>query len=53
MSGISSYSDWMSQLPVELHHIPMFNLAIPGKQAKPSRVWDEAPKNEVFYCQMV
>ncbi|XP_056913085.1 PI-PLC X domain-containing protein 1-like isoform X2 [Takifugu flavidus] len=30
MSAISSYSDWMSQLPVELHNIPLFNLAIPG-----------------------
>lgn len=35
MSVISSYSDWMSQLPAELHNIPLFNLAIPGKQVKP------------------
>lgn len=34
MSVISSYSDWMSQLPAELHNIPLFNLAIPGKQVK-------------------
>ncbi|KAK2820938.1 hypothetical protein Q5P01_023897 [Channa striata] len=24
------YRDWMSQLPPELHNIPLFNLAIPG-----------------------
>lgn len=34
MSAISSYSDWMSQLPVELYNIPLFNLTIPGKQRK-------------------
>lgn len=34
MAVISSYSDWMSQLPVELHDIPLFNLAIPGKKVK-------------------
>ncbi|XP_059181305.1 PI-PLC X domain-containing protein 1-like [Centropristis striata] len=27
---VTSYSDWMSQLPPELHNIPLFNLAIPG-----------------------
>ncbi|XP_067344061.1 PI-PLC X domain-containing protein 1-like [Channa argus] len=26
----TSYCDWMSQLPPELHDIPLFNLAIPG-----------------------
>lgn len=32
--GVSGYSDWMSQLPAELHNIPLFNLAIPGKKLK-------------------
>ncbi|XP_068439928.1 PI-PLC X domain-containing protein 1-like [Clinocottus analis] len=27
---ITSYCDWMSQLPVELHDIPLYDLAIPG-----------------------
>ncbi|XP_041819227.1 PI-PLC X domain-containing protein 1-like [Chelmon rostratus] len=27
---VTSYSDWMSQLPAELHSIPLYNLAIPG-----------------------
>ncbi|XP_030255566.1 PI-PLC X domain-containing protein 1-like isoform X2 [Sparus aurata] len=27
---VTSYCDWMSQLPPELHNIPLFNLAIPG-----------------------
>ncbi|XP_073346264.1 PI-PLC X domain-containing protein 1-like [Pagrus major] len=27
---VASYCDWMSQLPAELHNIPLFNLAIPG-----------------------
>lgn len=27
---VTSYCDWMSQLPPELHSIPLFNLAIPG-----------------------
>ncbi|XP_076616842.1 PI-PLC X domain-containing protein 1-like isoform X2 [Chaetodon auriga] len=27
---VTSYSDWMSQLPPELHSIPLFHLAIPG-----------------------
>lgn len=29
---INSYSDWMSQLPTELHSIPLYMLAIPGMQ---------------------
>uniref|UniRef100_A0A3Q1H7U8 Phosphatidylinositol-specific phospholipase C X domain-containing protein n=1 Tax=Anabas testudineus TaxID=64144 RepID=A0A3Q1H7U8_ANATE len=28
--GVTRYSDWMMQLPPELHNIPLFNLAIPG-----------------------
>ncbi|XP_036937867.1 PI-PLC X domain-containing protein 1-like [Acanthopagrus latus] len=28
--AVTSYCDWMSQLPPELHNIPLFNLAIPG-----------------------
>lgn len=27
---ITSYSDWMSQLPTELHSVPLYMLAIPG-----------------------
>lgn len=27
---ITSYSDWMSQLPSELHSVPLYMLAIPG-----------------------
>ena len=27
---VTSYSDWMSQLPAELHSIPLFDLIIPG-----------------------
>ncbi|XP_042363196.1 PI-PLC X domain-containing protein 1-like [Plectropomus leopardus] len=27
---VTSYRDWMSQLPPQLHNIPLFNLAIPG-----------------------
>ncbi|XP_070783279.1 PI-PLC X domain-containing protein 1-like isoform X2 [Enoplosus armatus] len=27
---VTSYCDWMSQLPPGLHNIPLFNLAIPG-----------------------
>lgn len=30
--------DWMSRLPVELHNIPLWNLAIPGKQ-KQRKKW--------------
>uniref|UniRef100_A0A3Q2UK84 Uncharacterized protein n=1 Tax=Fundulus heteroclitus TaxID=8078 RepID=A0A3Q2UK84_FUNHE len=29
-----SYSDWMSQLPAELHTTPLFKLAIPGKRRR-------------------
>ncbi|XP_055360240.1 PI-PLC X domain-containing protein 1-like isoform X2 [Betta splendens] len=29
-SGVTRYSDWMSELPPALHDIPLFNLAIPG-----------------------
>ncbi|XP_070847126.1 PI-PLC X domain-containing protein 1-like isoform X1 [Chaetodon trifascialis] len=28
--NVTSYCDWMSQLPPELHSIPLFHLAIPG-----------------------
>lgn len=31
---VTSYCDWMSQLPDELHKIPLFNLAIPGMKLK-------------------
>lgn len=31
---ITNYSDWMSQLPPELHNIPLFRLAIPGTRRK-------------------
>lgn len=27
---VTGYCDWMSQLPSELHTIPLWNLAIPG-----------------------
>lgn len=27
---VSSYCDWMSQLPAELHSTPLYNLNIPG-----------------------
>ncbi|KAL7372111.1 hypothetical protein ABVT39_010407 [Epinephelus coioides] len=27
---VTSYCDWMSQLPPQLHDVPLFNLAIPG-----------------------
>ncbi|XP_074519928.1 PI-PLC X domain-containing protein 1-like [Halichoeres trimaculatus] len=27
---ITNYSDWMSQLPPQLHNVPLFRLAIPG-----------------------
>lgn len=31
---ITSYSDWMSQLPAELHSVPLYMLAIPGMLLK-------------------
>lgn len=31
---ITSYSDWMSQLPAELHTIPLYMLKIPGMTLK-------------------
>lgn len=31
---ITSYSDWMSQLPTELHSVPLYVLAIPGMLLK-------------------
>ncbi|XP_029312627.1 PI-PLC X domain-containing protein 1-like [Cottoperca gobio] len=27
---VTSYCDWMSQLPPDLHNVPLFNLSIPG-----------------------
>lgn len=31
---VTSYCDWMSQLPAELHSIPLCNLTIPGMKLK-------------------
>lgn len=32
--NVTDYCDWMSQLPAELHNIPLCNLAIPGMKLK-------------------
>lgn len=32
--AVTGYSDWMSQLPPELHNIPLYDLAIPGMKLK-------------------
>lgn len=31
---ITGYSDWMAQLPPELHNVPLYTLAIPGMLQK-------------------
>lgn len=43
----------MSQLPAELHNIPLFNLAIPGKQVKPRLEKQHTPFiNQLQICSI-